>query len=116
MYKQSQKFVRTTSEIFERRKHSKNYRVVEGILVKYMDSPEGRTFLGASSIEKQAPTLLEVLRIGDYVRIGGEPGLLRRVDELLSDAFISGGTEYKDKKVDEVYASTPQGLLNIYRR
>ena len=117
MYKKEQRFIRTCNEIFERKKHYKDYRVVNGVLVQFaeVEGEDRQVYIGSDAIVDQAETLVGAIKIGDYIKVYGYGETLFKVAEK-DDMFVSTetGCRYKSKEILAVYAPTYKGLKLIY--
>jgi hypothetical protein len=120
MYTREQKFIRTKSRIFERSKHLKDYRVLKNTLLLFT-VVNGKEFVyDAEEIEEQAGKLVDLIRIGDFVELKNELGLMRVVlgvveGEGEKKLILAGETAtVRIEQVRKVYAAKRESIRLMY--
>lgn len=119
MYSRDQRFIRTAEVIFERRKHYKDYRVINGVLLEFKESglfPNDMADLArASEIDCQAETLIGVLRAGDYIKLAGTSTTLYEVTAIVEGHVeTETGCRFYAREIGAVYGKTETGLKLLW--
>lgn len=112
MYTAEKRYIRTTHEIFERRRHSNQYRVIGNSLCQFERIDGSLVVVRTDEIQKYAETLTKAIEIGDYVRLYSRMNVLYRVIDVLDDIIVVDGPMHiKEKSIREVYAVSKKGWI-----